>query len=87
MNTINKPSVTLPSWVFNIGLTVFFAMVTTWGMLTATKAVLEYRVNSNTKSIEILNETTVKRAEFEAIKSQLNRIEDNLNIHIRETDK
>ncbi|HOW41627.1 MAG TPA: hypothetical protein PL123_13865 [Bacteroidales bacterium] len=84
ISILAEGSVVIPVWVISIFVTVLVSLLTTWGILTATKANLEVRAKRNEDDIQKLQNEKVNKTEFRMICESLNRIENKLDQHINE---
>ena len=77
-------TVFVPAWIISIILGVLVSLLTTWGILTATKANLEVRAKRNEDDIQRLASEKADKTILEMIRDSLNRIEKKLDEHINE---
>lgn len=82
ISILAEGNVVIPVWVISIFLTVLVSLLTTWGILTATKANLEVRAKRNEDDIQRLASEKADKTVLGMICESLNRIEKKLDDHI-----
>jgi len=84
VSVMAEGTVFVPAWIISIILGVLVSLLTTWGILTATKANLEVRAKRNEDDIQRLASEKADKTILEMIRDSLNRIEKKLDEHINE---
>lgn len=84
ISILAEGDIVVPVWVISIFLTVLVSLLTTWGILTATKANLEVRAKRNEDDIQRLASEKADKTVLAMICESLNRIEGKLDEHINE---
>lgn len=78
-------SVVIPVWIISIALGLMASLLTTWGIMQATKANLEVRAKRNEEDIRNLQRDKVNKTEFEIVYQLLQKIDSKIDEHIKET--
>jgi hypothetical protein len=82
ISVLAEGEIIVPIWVLSIALGLIASLLTTWGILQATKANLEVRAKRNEEDIRCLQQDKVNKAEFEIVYTMLRNIDKKLDEHI-----
>ena len=80
-----EPTVVVPVWLLSLLVGLVVSLLTTWGVLQAAKARLEVKAKRNEEDIKDLQKEKVGQEQFRLIREQLNRMEQKLDDHIKES--
>jgi hypothetical protein len=85
ISVLAEGSIVIPVWVISIVIGFLASLLTTWGILQATKANLEVRAKRNEEDIQSIQKEKVNKSEFEIVYKMLQKIDNKLDEHINQS--
>lgn len=84
-SVLAEGSIIVPVWVISIVIGFLASLLTTWGVLQATKANLEVRAKRNEEDIQNIQKEKVNKSEFQMVYKMLQNIDKKLDEHINQS--
>lgn len=85
ISVLAEGSIVVPVWIVSIVIGFLASLLTTWGVLQATKANLEVRAKRNEEDIQNIQKEKVNKSEFEIVYKMLQKIDNKLDEHINQS--